>query len=607
MATTTSTPSHSYETLIRAQREDEHYLPDTTQTQDDHPPPLTPRGPDNRPQSSSAPTIPFHGSCPRCHHFHIGFPFTFSLDPDEHTRLQCEHCQHKIFGLGRRSTQTTLASVESGHAFSPAVCGHHSQQQPDRATDTLNTGRGRTSPSRSLSRSHSQEPTPGIGIYNDVQAGLDPLDSGAQRLSPSGFPPGQPPPQYQPAQSGTRGRMRGIRERFTRRLRPRPREWQSPRFGIRVVIQPFSVEPQTSQARTGTSPSQENSQIHYESMDDIEATGTPVLSAAQAPPVQRVASGASMSAATPDTASNYYNGRNNESGALAADHVKDKHSRLRAQRRKRTREMENTTRRCECTQACSCRSESSGASKRADVGSGSQTQTLSQIEVPRYLLGHPPPGIAQGLALTHMGLHLRLDQRESSREDSSSGADSTQKGIRLSQSTLLGSNGSSNSLQGRPPLSERSLSASAVPSNAPTVSSSLRFDSRNGVETFASRSTDLLSEAQPSASDVRVPSSLTDGDDSHSTCPLAPHQPDIGEDMDAPLSPGSSSVRFADPFAHQGDQPIPDRLTFTPIPLASEHLPVGDSGDATPTQERQNQVDGVLPPSPSSLSEPGHI
>ena len=57
--------------------------------------------------------FPFHGSCPKCHHFHTNRPFTIFTNSTKHSRFQCDACKHHILGLGRASTQTTLASVES--------------------------------------------------------------------------------------------------------------------------------------------------------------------------------------------------------------------------------------------------------------------------------------------------------------------------------------------------------------------------------------------------------------------------------------------------------------------------------------------------------------
>lgn len=57
--------------------------------------------------------FPFHGSCPKCHHLHTNKPFRLPLNFLDHFRLRCEKCGHQMFGFGRTSTQTTLASVES--------------------------------------------------------------------------------------------------------------------------------------------------------------------------------------------------------------------------------------------------------------------------------------------------------------------------------------------------------------------------------------------------------------------------------------------------------------------------------------------------------------
>lgn len=57
--------------------------------------------------------FPFHGSCSKCHHLHTNKPFRLSLNFLDHVRLRCEKCDHQMFGIGRTSTQTTLASVES--------------------------------------------------------------------------------------------------------------------------------------------------------------------------------------------------------------------------------------------------------------------------------------------------------------------------------------------------------------------------------------------------------------------------------------------------------------------------------------------------------------
>lgn len=57
--------------------------------------------------------LSYHGSCPKCHHLHTNKRWTVSTDPKIHTRVACDECTHPMGGIGRASTQTTLASIES--------------------------------------------------------------------------------------------------------------------------------------------------------------------------------------------------------------------------------------------------------------------------------------------------------------------------------------------------------------------------------------------------------------------------------------------------------------------------------------------------------------
>lgn len=59
-------------------------------------------------------TFSYHGSCPKCHHLHTNKPLRLYIwSAFEHVRVRCEKCEYQIFGIGRTSTQTTLASIES--------------------------------------------------------------------------------------------------------------------------------------------------------------------------------------------------------------------------------------------------------------------------------------------------------------------------------------------------------------------------------------------------------------------------------------------------------------------------------------------------------------
>ena len=55
--------------------------------------------------------ILYHGSCTRCHHLHYGVNLWLPLTDDVHSRYPCESCGHPMFGIGRSSPQSSLASL----------------------------------------------------------------------------------------------------------------------------------------------------------------------------------------------------------------------------------------------------------------------------------------------------------------------------------------------------------------------------------------------------------------------------------------------------------------------------------------------------------------
>ena len=48
-----------------------------------------------------------------CHHLHTNKLLKLPGNPEKHTRILCDGCKHPIGGIGRTSTQTTLASVDT--------------------------------------------------------------------------------------------------------------------------------------------------------------------------------------------------------------------------------------------------------------------------------------------------------------------------------------------------------------------------------------------------------------------------------------------------------------------------------------------------------------
>ena len=62
--------------------------------------------------SSDRSQILWHGSCHHCHHFHISRRIRLP-QPDQHLRVFCCRCSRQLFGIGRNSTQISLASVHT--------------------------------------------------------------------------------------------------------------------------------------------------------------------------------------------------------------------------------------------------------------------------------------------------------------------------------------------------------------------------------------------------------------------------------------------------------------------------------------------------------------
>lgn len=100
--------------------------------------------------------LPYHGTCSKCHHLHIGTIIRFPFHQSRHIRFNCENCKHVMFGLGGNSTQTTLASVltDSGENTITSSSSDHLPPCSDHRDHTtsyggaLSDGRIRVSPPR---------------------------------------------------------------------------------------------------------------------------------------------------------------------------------------------------------------------------------------------------------------------------------------------------------------------------------------------------------------------------------------------------------------------------------------------------------------------------
>ena len=497
--------------------------------------------------------MPFHGSCSRCHHFHTNHLFTFPLDSTIHTRLLCERCSHPMFGLGRVSTQSTLASVESGSIFTPQACDDRLGQQQEQqqalqleampitsGSGLLTTISERRSPapSRSTSNIRTSIPTPAAASLASEEAGADirqeePKES---RILPKSTAQRAPEDRALHSPTPTLRRLRTIGRRFKQRFSAKPREWKLPRIRLQIL------------------------QAHRAGMaEDASASAS----------TTEVSSGQIISDHTEDPV--------NRTG----DDTEDRHASIRAKRRELTlaREREIAMNpKCGCSPECPCVNGS-------HVVQVDRAETPENIHVPDYLFRHPHSSTgssnsqpsqngAQGLDLLHIGGHFDSPQRSSSADESSSAAESGTRRIRLSQGSTLWSNGSSISLRARRPLVGR---ASSMPVGT-------RAQYLAGIRTGSHTNSFIPGSGWPET--TRAPSLLDEenrpGRTSHTE-----------SSRNGEVSTHESSTSLANlPDPQEEEQPV-DGVS------PASHTPMRDGDEATPTPQSRvhldGDLDGVLP------------
>ena len=503
--------------------------------------------------------MPFHGSCSKCHHFHINHPFTFSPDSTVHTRLSCERCDHPMFGLGRVSTQSTLASVESG-STSPRACVDRLGQQQQSASQAeavpatstlglLTTITERRSPAASRSTSHIRTPTRTLSVTSlsgqEVGGSIRRVEPDGDRAEPNNIAQESPENQALHPQTTTLRRLRTIGHRFKRRLSATRKDWKLPRIRLQITYAP-----------------------------SVGVIGH---------------SSASASASTTGLSSRQEQSENAEQlVGGTGDDTEDRHASLRARRRELTLAKERElalVRKCECGPECPCNSGSNIPQvNRADS---------PDIFVPPHLF--PPHHSSTGSSnsqpsqnsahgpdlLTHIGDHFESSRRSSSADESSSAADSGSRRIRLSQGSTLWSNASSISLRTRRPLVSR---ASSMPVGT-------RVQHLAGVRTGLQATSFNPGSSWPET--ARAQASLDDGSmpgGSSHTESSRNHEP----------SSHQSSASLANLSDHQEEEELVDGVSPT------SHTPMRDIDEVTPTPRSGIRIDGnsegVLPVGSEGLS-----
>ena len=273
--------------------------------------------------------IPVHGSCARCHHFHINC--LVPHDTTAHTRVRCEQCGHQMFGLGSSTTQYTLASVNTGTMFLPR---ERIEEQPRQAGSQGET----------------------VAVEDTQNASLH--SPNLDRHLP--FPANQRA--ESPEQTHQGNMQEPLRHTMRKRLKQwcsRPRKWSS---SIRAMVQRFSNTAWGARPPTGPTPSITNTV-------SISASSPPSIS--QTPP-EDPAGEASESVNRSEPPS--FHPHMIQPGEPTRE-------RLRILRHEKTEQRERELRsQCLCGQQCSCVNEGSRASNVAYIGSESQTRFRMQTE-----------------------------------------------------------------------------------------------------------------------------------------------------------------------------------------------------------------------------------
>lgn len=417
----------------------------------------------------------FH--CPRCHHLHIAKAFHLPLDRQKHTRITCDNCEHPILGIGRTSTQTTLASIETNSPGSQSQTleanAEPAPQQPPgdpptyaaplRVNTSLNSGQLSTiaegnSPAQQSSAavisSSPDGPVSGCSASQDQINNSQSIETRSLETAEhgntghSGLALGNTISRSPDSLAGTQKPR--LRDKISMHIR-KTRRFTIHRLGINIEVS-ATAKPASLNSRLATGIGQRAS-IQGDSNPTASATDTvpfptqnfnaPSLSGDYSIPTQLAESSQAPGPGHPDRLIGRSPTR------------QDKEERIRARRQeatlKRKAEMIAT---CECRSECQCRS-GSVLSNAASYGQGGSDRS---IQVPEHVLQHilnessgswtsqSSSSMARGSSLTGIDGHVHFDEPENLVLENRSSFDD-----RLSQASTacIRSNSSSISLLSR--------------------------------------------------------------------------------------------------------------------------------------------------------------
>lgn len=435
----------------------------------------------SRTRSDSTSEVLVHGSCSKCHHLHRHVPLRLPRDDTDHKRFECQICRYPMFGLGRASTQVTLASVDSiptgGRTFETLQddpqCTNgeraivptpllrvDTSREPllgPRVPEELSAITERSSPGiRSRSTSHTQA-LPRDVSSGDLHGSIEAEDSLARRGEL-----GNEPDTERLSMPGSRRQSRllayiaRVLRRLTARICGTSKELRLLGFGVSVNISSYH--------------SQSHQSFILPNAPTFDARASTPGAIGDAVPNRTLPSDPENPFSDPsgelggqhamtNDSSGHQNSEQIESSAdVQMGHGATKQDRLQSRRRQKT--FRNILRKgCDCTQTCHCKraltsdwfqpSTRNGSSRRSSRSSDSSESQVIQ---------------SQG-ALAQVGSFARAQRRQPSTDNSGSTSDNCYRIGRSGRVPTDGSNESSISLYPhRPIFPGRRFSASTLPS-----------------------------------------------------------------------------------------------------------------------------------------------
>ncbi|KAL8936508.1 MAG: hypothetical protein Q9211_004155 [Gyalolechia sp. 1 TL-2023] len=407
--------------------------------------------------------------------------------------------EHPIVGIGRTSTQTTLASVETDVAGQESqqreggaetdeedtqVISHPTQFRPLRVDTSVNSAHlspiaEGISPARQSSTALVSPRSVGPASERSVPHHWTESSQNGRDQAHDTTEHGAAQPKHLTAGNGPSSSGRSFRNKLRMHFQ-KPRHFTIHRLGLHIQVSPTPLAPAPSPlfaAHAGQRAEHAEDIDHPPTSGRHTALDTPTI-CSDSPSVTRGDVEITQTAETIPQPEPAYPDLPME--GTRTHH--DKHERIRVQRREATLQRKaEMIARCECQAECQCRNGSLG-SNAASYGPESSERS---IQIPDHYLhnilsestesstGQSPSSMVRALDLTGIGSHVHSEHGGRSRDDPTNLEVGNQQFFddRLSQTSTayVRSNGSSISLVSRATSSRmRSNIAPGVPSRRPT-------------------------------------------------------------------------------------------------------------------------------------------